>query len=340
MRTMNRKQFAIRVLIAIAASAMPQSAVLGQATCQCQTHPNIAAPSVPASAVPQPRMVVNSRLPASWPRQWGDPVSTESTPLVAKSALTGKQPRSDAVAGKQDSQNTSSMSRDGRTRDPFTGAWVAAGSQTRWSKVDRTGNPTNSSQRLASADNSLKSKSTTSDKSASGSKTSDSRTSGFSSGAAYGGGSSPGGSGGGASGGLFGGGMSGSNSGGFSGGSTSTPRTSGSSGGVSGAFSGGSGGSGKQRSASTPDPHTGNGGGLAEIPPPHCPVPPVLPEIPSTGGDPVSPTDPNPGNVAGEAPIVPEPGSIVLLGIAIGVGGAGYIRRCRRRADSPIPASL
>lgn len=335
---MNRKQLSSRVLIAITACALSQSVALGQATCQCQTHPHIAAPSVPAAVVPQPQMIVKSRLPDSWPRQWGEPVSTESTPRVAKSALTNKSQQSDAVAGKQDSQNTTLMNREGRTRDPFTGQWVAVGSQTRWSKADQTGNPTNSSQRLASADNSLKSKSTTSDKSASGSKTSDSRTSGFSSGAAYGGGSSPGGSGGGASGGLFGG-MSGGNSSGFSGGSSSTPRTSGSSGGVSGAFSGGSGGSGKQSSASTPDPHTGNGGGLAEIPPPHCPVPPLLPEIPSTGGDPVSPTDPNPGNVTGEAPIVPEPGSIVLLGIAIGVGGAGYIRRCRRRADSPIPAS-
>ena len=333
---MNRKQFASHVLIAITACALSQSTAMGQATCQCQTHPNSTGPSVPASVVPQPRMVVNSRLPASWPRQWGDPVSTESTPLVVKSALTATQ-RSDAVAGRQDSQNTSSMSRDGKTRDPFTGAWVAAGSQTRWSKADQTGNSTTTSKRLAAAVDSSKSKSATSDKSASGSKSSDGRTSGFSSGAAYGGGSLPGGSGGGASGGLFGGGMSGGNSGGYSGGSTSIPRASGSSGGVSGGFSGGSGGSGKQSSAATPDPHTGNGGGLAEIPPPHCPVPPLLPEIPSTGGDPVSPTDPNPGNVAGEAPIVPEPGSIVLLGIAIGVGGVGYIRR--RRSKSPTPAT-
>jgi hypothetical protein len=57
-----------------------------------------------------------------------------------------------------------------------------------------------------------------------------------------------------------------------------------------------------------------------------------LPEIPPSGGNPAPPTDHNPGGGAGEAPIVPEPGSIVLLGIALGVGGAGYIRRQRRKS--------
>ncbi|MBC7967907.1 MAG: PEP-CTERM sorting domain-containing protein [Fuerstia sp.] len=326
---MNRTQLACRVMIAITACAMLQSVAMGQATCQCQKHPIIA----------QPRMTVTSRLPDSWPRQWGDPVVTVSPRTVAKSALTNN-----ATVSKQHSQSSSAINVNARTRDPFTGEWVAAGSQTRWSKSGQTRNSSTTSQRIASADGSSES-TPKSDKSSSESKTSDTSTSGFSSGAAYGGGSSFGGSGGGASGGSFGGGMSGGNSGGFNGGSASTPRTSGFSGGVSGGFGGGSGSSGKSSGTPTPDPtpkpdpHAGNGGGLAVIPPPHCPVPPVLPEIPPTGGDPVPPTDHNPGNGAGEAPIVPEPGSIVLLSIAMGVGGAGYIRHRRRRADSPIPAS-
>ena len=49
--------------------------------------------------------------------------------------------------------------------------------------------------------------------------------------------------------------------------------------------------------------------------------------IPPTGGDPLPPTDVNPNNSAGEAPVVPEPGRIVLLSIAMGVGGVGYLRR-------------
>ncbi|MEJ7596058.1 MAG: hypothetical protein WKF77_31495, partial [Planctomycetaceae bacterium] len=278
---MTRKRFACRVLIAITACVMPQSIAMGQAQCQCQTNPNTAGPSVPILVAPQLRPTVMSRLPESWPRQWGDPVSTESTRLIAKSALRNTHQGLNAVADQSDSQSTSSMSHGARTRDPFTGEWVAAGSQTRWSKTDQTGNLSNSSQRVASADDSSKSTSKTSDKSASGTKTSDSNTSEFSNGPAYGG-SSFGGSGGGASSGSFGGGMSGGNSGGFSGGSTWTPRTSGTGGGVSGGFGGGSGSSSSRflsQSEATsgnsstspvvapiPDPTPGSGGGLAEIP--------------------------------------------------------------------------
>jgi hypothetical protein len=56
-------------------------------------------------------------------------------------------------------------------------------------------------------------------------------------------------------------------------------------------------------------------------------IPDSRPEIPHTG---------NPGHCGGgiipgpggtDSPVVPEPGSIILLGIAATVGGAGYLRR-------------
>ena len=279
---MNRQQLACRVFVAITACSFPQSVGMGQAKCPCQTHADIAAPSVPTFDVRQRRTNVMSRLPESWPHQWGDPVSTESTPLVAKSAFTSKSSRS------------------------------------------------------------------TSTTSSGVSKTSDDNTSGFPGSAAYGGGSSTGGSRSGTAVGSTGGGISGGNSGGFLGSSAGTPRTSGSGRGVSGGFGGGGGDLSKSEttsdesstspsvapapilaSTSISDPDPGNRGGLAEIPLPECPVPALLPEIPSTSGNPVSPTDLNPGNVSGEAPIVPEPGSIVLLSIAMAVGGASYIHRRR-----------
>lgn len=74
----------------------------------------------------------------------------------------------------------------------------------------------------------------------------------------------------------------------------------------------------------------GNGGGLSEVPPPMCEVPPVLPEIPSTGGDPTKTPDLTPGNGVGDTPVVPEPGSIVLLAIGAGVSGGAWLRRRKK----------
>lgn len=332
MWTVNQTQLACRALIAITALAMFQGVAQGQATCPCQPNP----------IVSQPAMTVTSRLPDSWPRQWGDPVLPESSGKVAPSALKRNGQFRGDIVGLQDSRTSSSMRVNAGTRDPFTGAWFAAGSQIRWSRSGQTGTSATGAQQLAAAGESSKS-TPRSDKSPSESKTSDAGTSGFSSGAAYGGSSSFGGPGGVAAGGSSGGGMSGGSSGGFSGGfsggSASIPRSSGSSGGMSGGFSGGtgggSGGSAKSEVIPTPDPHSDHGGGLAVIPPPHCPVPPVLPEIPPTGGNPVPPPDHDAGHGVGEAPIVPEPGGIVLLSIAMGVCGAGYIRRRRRLSLTP-----
>lgn len=83
------------------------------------------------------------------------------------------------------------------------------------------------------------------------------------------------------------------------------------------------------------DPPVDDGsGGLVHVTPPECPIPNPQPEIPVTGGDPVTPVDPGHDGGVGDAPIVPEPGSAILLGIAMGVGGAGYIRRRRKNAKT------
>ena len=76
------------------------------------------------------------------------------------------------------------------------------------------------------------------------------------------------------------------------------------------------------------DPPTdGPGEDLTDIPLPDPSIPDVTPDVP-TGDDPLhcggGQLTP-PGN--GDSPVVPEPGSIILLGIAGGVGGAGLIRR-------------
>jgi hypothetical protein len=63
-------------------------------------------------------------------------------------------------------------------------------------------------------------------------------------------------------------------------------------------------------------------------------IPDVTPDVP-TGDDPSHCGGGNhtpPGN--GDSPVVPEPGSIILLGIAGGVGGAGLIRRRLKKAKA------
>lgn len=76
------------------------------------------------------------------------------------------------------------------------------------------------------------------------------------------------------------------------------------------------------------DPPTdGPGDDLTDIPLPDPSIPDVTPDVP-TGDDPshCGGGHHTPLN-NGDSPVVPEPGSIILLGIAGGVGGAGLIRR-------------
>lgn len=81
-------------------------------------------------------------------------------------------------------------------------------------------------------------------------------------------------------------------------------------------------------------PADGPGDDLTDIPLPDPLIPDVTPDVP-TGDDPsqcgVGHNTP-PGN--GDSPVVPEPGSIILLGIAGGVGGAGFIRRRLKKAKA------
>ena len=73
---------------------------------------------------------------------------------------------------------------------------------------------------------------------------------------------------------------------------------------------------------------------LADIPLPDPAIPDVTPDLPTSedpsycGGGHYTP----PGN--GDSPVVPEPGSVILLGIAGGVGGAGFIRRRLKKAKA------
>jgi hypothetical protein len=75
-------------------------------------------------------------------------------------------------------------------------------------------------------------------------------------------------------------------------------------------------------------------GGFYQPTPPEPTIPDMLPEVPneapdSPGGHPASP---HPG-LPDEAPVVPEPGSMTLLSVALCCGTAGWLRRRRRRNE-------
>ncbi len=56
-------------------------------------------------------------------------------------------------------------------------------------------------------------------------------------------------------------------------------------------------------------------------------VPDSTPEIPGTNGPGKGGGDIVPVAAPTDSPVVPEPGSIILIGIASGLGGAGWLRR-------------
>ncbi len=154
---------------------------------------------------------------------------------------------------------------------------------------------------------------------------------GSSSGSAIGGGVGGGGGGstGGGGGGIGGGIGGGTSGGGGTGGSSWNPQS-----GRSGGGSGLGGSSGNPTTGVLPfvanndGPNDGpNDGCLTGIEVPVPTIPDSRPEIPDTG---------NPGHCGGgiipgpggtDSPVVPEPGSIILLGIAAAVGGADSLRR-------------
>ncbi len=347
---MNRKQLACRVLFTFAVIGMPENAAIGEAPCACKNKTG--APTLPAfnafnMAAPQTDSAIMTRLPNSWPRQWAGPTSNGPITTRQRNAASGLATSDQSTVG------SISTTKPSNAPANWPSQRIASRADFALTATVPSGPAIGSDAKTSSAfgDNT---------------KSSANGISGFSSSPAYGAGGFGGGGGGGsAGGGSFGGGNSGRSTGGFAGGTTSTPRSSTSAGVGSGGggFSGGSGSSSgflstsqtandssstgstkTQDSTQTPSPTTypdptptpdpnpgdGGGGGFAEVPPPMCDLPPALPEIPPTGGDPTAIPDFTPGNGVGDTPVVPEPGSIVLLAIGAGVSGGAWLRRRKK----------
>jgi hypothetical protein len=103
----------------------------------------------------------------------------------------------------------------------------------------------------------------------------------------------------------------------------------------------GGGGSGSSRSAPSRESVSGSDdGGFHQPTPPEPKIPDMLPEVPNedpdtSGGHPGSPHS----GLPGETPVVPEPGSLTLLSVALGCGTACWLRR-RRKLNEQIPESV
>jgi len=263
----------------------------------------------------------SSQLPTGWPRQWSSPITTEN--VARKSVTIG----------------------DASVRDPFSGQMIPANMQTRM-----TGNATK-----LDADISARHAKT---------ETAQSPRRSSAVGGSVGGGTSGfGRAGGGATGGFTGGtgGSTGSSIGGSSswsarsgsnqgsavgGGSTGKPATSMKSSVLlsqsveksSSSPNGSSSSSKNNGSGYVPGSNPKPGGDLTQIDPPACPVPDSTPEIPGRNGPGKSGGDIVPGGEPTDSPVVPEPGSIILIGIASGLGGAGWLLRrmklCATMADN------
>ena len=363
---MNRKQLACRVLFTFAAIGMPENVAIGEAPCACQNRPS--APTLPAFntfyiATPQTDSSIMTRLPGSWPRQWAEPIINNPTASREENGASGLATSDQSTIGSATN-----------TKSPHAPAnWPSQRIASRANSALTSTVPS-----VNATDPAIGSDSKSSSAFGADSQSSASGTSGFSSSPAFGGGGFAGG-GGSASGGSFGGGSSGGGFGGFSGSTTSAPRSSPSAGFGGGGSSAGESSSGFLSTSKignddnstdstetqdstetpsppldpnstpnlipdptpdpTPDPGDG-GGGFAEIPPPMCEMPPVLPEIPPAGGDPTTIPDFTPGNGVGDTPVVPEPGSIVLLAIGAGVSGGAWLRRRKKLKAATVSSHL
>ncbi len=302
----------------------------------------------------QKNVAQGSRLPAGWPAQWGDPIVT----------VPGK------ANGQNQNLATRANVNEGLVRDPFTGQMVPTSLQARWDKVTTTRNTTTDPATEVKTKEEAKSvmvaekstdKSETpdkADKSASGSSSKKPKSSGGGGGApggAFGAGS---GMGGGGNGGGMGGGMAGGGNGGGGGGNGTNginwnPQTGGA------GNAGGGGGNNNERTANavlnekvdtgttTGGGTTGgggsNGGGcLIDVNPPTPSVPPCdhgghggngssHGNGPGNGGNGNVP--PGTGGTDPGSPVVPEPGTALLLGIGGAIAGVRYLRR--RNAAEP-----
>lgn len=108
-----------------------------------------------------------------------------------------------------------------------------------------------------------------------------------------------------------------------------------------GSGSGGVGGAVISRSGGSEETDSGSDdGGFHQPTPPEPTIPEMLPEVPNE--DPGSP-DGHPGSLhsglPGETPVVPEPGSLTLLSVALSCGTARWLRR-RRKLNEQNPESI
>ncbi len=296
---MNWKQVIVRLAAASAALWSPTRVVWGQ-SCQCGT-----------SFVPLGDPVSeNQKLPAGWPPQWSLPVTAD-----------------DAVG-------TTATIADVRVRDPFSGQMIPANMQTRMAgtatktaadvstRIAKT-ESVQSSQRNSAVGGSVGGGTGGFGQSGAGATGSFSGGTGGNTGSAIGGASSWSARSGSNSGGAVGGGSTGKSASSVKGSTllaqSAEKSKSASSGSGSSSKSGGSG--------SVPSGNPKPGGDLTEIDPPASQVPDSTPEIPDTNGPGKGGGDIVPGGPPTDSPVVPEPGSIILIGIASGLGGAGWLRR-------------
>ena len=362
---LKNKAWVVESVSAGVALLVPMNLVWGQ-SCQCDNSPvaGVQKYVVPLSHFADPRVAgqplgltykPGRQLPAGWPNQWGGPAILDEAGQVAKKEATkpaiqagdtrtqqnadqrGKT-GNDANESSQKKPETSGLISSLMVRDLFSDRMVPTTSQTRWAQGEETkaavGVPTAGDQKKVKSRPSTETSSNVernqsearsgisaraSKETIGGSEPSigtsaKSRTRSWSvlptpgragGGPAIGGGT--GGIGGGANGGIGGG-----NGGGVAGnGWDWNPET---------------GGDGAPTDGSCDD--------LTDIPLPDPSIPDVTPDLPTSdnplhgGGGHNTP----PGN--GDSPVVPEPGSIILLGIAGGVSGAGFIRRRLKKAKA------
>lgn len=367
---MNWKQLAIRIITACAALGIPARLVWGQ-SCPCQEsftipgEPTVAGFRQPVAMFSTPKKF--HRLPAGWPTQWSEPEVSSNSPKGAAGTAESPGPGRVATTQVRDPFTGQMVPTTAQARwDRAISTSIGTSNQSRQNQIQNQIGPSTSA---ATATTPKAAPATGTSPSTKSAQQSSSKSfsilpskSGSALSGAIGGGS--GGGTGGASGGTGGGTSGSSGGGGTSGGINWTPRT-GNSG--SGSFGGGSSNRSNSgtleyiakndnNSGSTSSGNSKNTGGTPDTNPPgsgnsppvvtnpgddvpvvrepEIPIPDYTPEIPKNE-TPGPAGGPVPGTGGGDTPVVPEPGSIMLLAIAGAMAGVVVVRRRRRKTLSP-----